>query len=118
MKHPIHEFVFQCPNCKQTANIKEQYEPNNIYKCPSCHTTTVIPEYCVKYTIKNHPLTFICPHCNRIQHTYDFKYKHDVDGFNITECNCPECAQHIIWKEETILHAIQKQKETYSKTTK
>lgn len=52
MKHPIDEFVFQCPNCKQTANIKEQYKPNNIYKCPSCHTTAIIPEYCIKYTIK------------------------------------------------------------------
>lgn len=67
---------------------------------------------------KNHLLTFIYPHCNRIQHIYDFEYKHDINGFNITKCNCPECTQHITWKEETILHTIQKQKEAYSKTTK
>ena len=61
-----------------------------------------------KYNTKRHPCVFICPNCHNTQRTYEYVYQGEIDGYEITEYDCPSCGHHIIDKYETMVHEIQR----------
>lgn len=96
MNKSIYSFDFKCPDCKTRQTIHEKYDENKIYICPGCDRKGSIPIENRIRTTKLHPYTFQCPYCNNIQRTYDIDYKGEIDGYYVTECDCPGCGRHLV----------------------
>lgn len=106
-KDNIYSFVFQCSGCGKISNIEEEYDETKEYECPFCKIRSIIRRKDVKYKAKRHPCVFMCPKCSSVQRTYDYVYRGEIDGYEVSEYDCPNCGHHIVDKYETVIHQMQ-----------
>lgn len=104
MMHPEEGFVWRCNGCGTLQTTDGHYREDAKYQCSACKIKARVPKKCVKYEVKYDPFTFECPYCSTIQHTRDYDYKGNVDGYYVTETNCLDCGKHITFREPDYFH--------------
>lgn len=104
MKTPEKSFIWRCDRCHKLQQTDGTYNEKREYECPSCKIKARILRKNVQYEVKHDPFTFECPYCGKIQHTRDYDYKGNINGYYVTETDCPDCKKHIAFKQPDPFH--------------
>lgn len=106
MERPKKAFVWRCVVCNRLQTTNGVYDEKKEYKCPSCKTKARIFRKALQYQIKRDPFTFECPYCEKVQRVWDYEYKGNVNGYYVTEADCPDCGKHMAFKQADPFHIL------------